>query len=65
MVATPDFNKYLSNVLMSVAFRAQRHQIFISVLPSLTALLYMVHLEAGSCPTGLTSPAVAPQHFGQ
>src|SRR6476469_7346791 len=41
----------------------QGNQVLIRVLPSLTALLKVVHLKAGSRPTGLTSPPVASQHF--
>jgi hypothetical protein len=52
----------LSTVLISMTRSAQRDQILIGVPPSLTELLYMVNLQAGSRPTGLTSPPVAPQH---
>ena len=53
-----------TTVLISMALRAQRDQVLIGVLPALTTLLYVVDLQVGSRPTGLTSPRIAPQHFG-
>ena len=55
---------YLSNVLTSVALCAQRDQVLNGVLPSSTPMLDVVDLQVGSCPTGLTSPGIAPQNFG-
>ena len=47
-----------------MALRAQRDQVLIGVWPPLTTLLYVVDLQVGSSPTGLTSPSITPQHFG-
>jgi len=65
MVAGPRFgpSTILSTMLISMTRSAQRDEILIDVPPSLTELLYMVDLQVGSRPTGLTFPPVAPQQF--
>jgi hypothetical protein len=63
MVATRTINYYLSNVLTSMALRAQCDQILMRVLSALATLLYVVYVQVGSCPAGLTSPRIAPQNF--
>jgi hypothetical protein len=50
----------LPTMLISMALRAQGDQVLIHILATLTTLLYVVHLEVGSRPAGLTSPPIAP-----
>jgi hypothetical protein len=65
MVAGPQFepSTILSDVPISMTRSAQRDQILIGVLSALATLLYVVYVQVGSCPAGLTSPRIAPQNF--
>ena len=42
---------------------AERDQVLIGVLTTLTTFPYVMDLQVESCSAGLTSPLIAPQNF--